>query len=191
MPADSYKHFNRLFGNMPRRPKVTPSARSATVDTPFNFKGQVHFDATQSLLRSRSDCFLESKRKLDRERTQKIRDDSNAWDIPPPDFRLQLYQPKPKTRNARESMIPNYDSDEWRIQKAAKQKDPIKFERIPLPKILQEPKQELKPFVTRFDIPDSCAANQTFVKDGKFNPGPYSNPEPHTFRPDAFRIVSF
>lgn len=174
---------------MPRRPKVT-SARSSTLDTTFCFRGQIDFDATQNLLRSRSDCFLESKRKQDRQQAQRVQDESTPWDIKPPDFRLQLYQPKPKTRNARESMIPNYDEDQWREQRAAKRKDPIKFERIPLPKILQEPQTEMKSFVTRFDIPDSYTSNLMFVKDGKFHPGPYNNPGSHAFRPDTFKNVS-
>lgn len=173
---------------MPRRPKLTNG--SSELETSFSFRGQIDFDATQSLLRSRSDCFLQSKRKQDREKAQSLQEKSTAWDIRPPDFRLQLYQPKPKIRNARESMLPNYNEDEWRAQLAAKKKDPIKYERIPLPKILQEPKRELEPFVTRFDIPDSHAANMMFVKSGKFPSGSYSNPGQHVFRPDTFTAVS-
>ncbi|KAK3746959.1 hypothetical protein QZH41_002512 [Actinostola sp. cb2023] len=105
-------------------------------------------------------------------------------DVQPPDFRLQLYQPKPKKRNAKESMIPNYDEDDWRKKQASKRKDNIKFERIPLPKILQETPSKLGSFVTTFDIPDSYAANLMLVKIGKFHPGPYTNPGPHVFRPD-------
>lgn len=174
---------------MPRRPRI-PSASSSSVDSSFNFRNQIQFDATKSLIRSRSDCFLDSKRKQDKERTFRQREESTPWDIKPPDFRLQLYQPKPKIRNARESMILNYDEDKWRREHRERTREKIKFERVPLPKILQHEGPVEEHFVTKFRVPDSYTAKLMFVKDGKFQPGPYRNPGLPVFRADTFTKVS-
>ncbi|XP_031562637.1 uncharacterized protein LOC116298358 [Actinia tenebrosa] len=170
---------------MPRRPRI-PSASSSSMESSFDFRKQIEFDATKSLIRSRSDCFLDSKRKQDKERAIRRREESTPWDVKPPDFRLQLYQPKPKTRNARESMIPDYDEDVWRREQRERTREKIKFERVPLPKILQKEGPAEKPFLTKFRIPDPYADKIMFVKDGKFHPGPYRNPDLPVFRADTF-----
>ncbi|XP_001641159.2 uncharacterized protein LOC5521353 [Nematostella vectensis] len=173
---------------MPRtqRPRV-PSASSTSLDSPFSFQALVDFDATKSLLRSRSDCFLESKRSQDKERQRKILDESTVWDIQPPDFRLQLYQPKPVKRNSRAAMLKNYNEEDWRLQHSDRRRERVVFERVPLPKILQNDSGKSRNFVTSFRVPDSHASKIMFVKEGKFNPGSYKTPGPHMFRGDDFR----
>jgi hypothetical protein len=87
-------------------------------------------------------------------------------------------------------MIPNYDEDEWRREQRERKRGKIKFERVPLPKILQKDGPMEEPFATRFRIPDSYAAKLMFVKDGKYRSGPYKNPELPIFRVDDFTKVS-
>ena len=174
------------------RPRI-PSASSSMTDfeLPFNFRSQVDYNALNDLVRSRSDCFLETRRSQDRHDKEENFKKSTVWDIQPPDFTLQLYQPEQRKRNARESMIPEYDEDKWNSRVGEEKREKIRFERAPLPKILQPPRTRLKPdFVTSFGIPDSYAAKLEFVKSGKFLPGLYKPPGPHAFRGDDFRPVS-
>ena len=156
----------------------------------FDYRSKVEFNATQDLLRSRSDCFLESKRARDRIRSEEEWKNRTPWDIKPPDFTLQIYQPKPPKRNTRESMIPGYNDDEWNEKAKERRQQRIEFERIPLPKILQPPVSEKAPFCTQFRIPDSHAAKITCVRKGIHKRDPYVTPGPHAFRGDNFRPVS-
>lgn len=178
---------------MPYKPRPRlPSASSSTedLDLPYNFRNQVDFNAICDLVRSRSECFLHSKRKQDRFNEDENFKKRTVWDIKPPDFTLQLYQPKQPKRNARESMIPCYNHDEWNRRIAEEKREKIRFYRVPLPKILQAERIKLKPdFVTRFRIPDSSKAKLEFVREGKFPDGFYKAPGPHAFRGDDFRPV--
>ena len=179
---------------MPYKPRprlLSASSSMENVDLPFNFRNQVDFNAVCDLVRSRSECFLYSKQKQDRGNEYENFRKRTVWDIKPPDFTLQLYQPKQLKRNSRESIISGYNDDEWnkRIAEEKREKK-IRFERVPLPKILQPEGIKLKPnFVTRFRIPDSNKVKLEFVKKGKFPEGPYKAPGPHAFRGDDFRPV--
>lgn len=175
---------------MPQRTRV-PSSCSAALGSPFSFGSQIQFNASEDLIRSRSECFLETKRARDRRRSEELLDVKTVWDVCPPDFRLQLYQPRPPKRNTRESIIPGYDEDQWNKELRERKSDKIAFERIPLPKILQPHALEKPPFATRFRIPDSHAAKLWFVKEGVYHPGAYTTPGPHAFRGDEFRRVSW
>ena len=159
-------------------------------ELPFSFRSQRDFNAAQDLLRSRSECFLESKRardKLIREEEMKNR---TPWDMRPPDFTLQLYQPKPPKRNSRYAMIPGYNEDEWNKKAREKRRQRVQFEPIPLPKILQQPVSDKPPFSTQFRIPDSHQAKIMYVRNGIHRREPYTAPGPHAFRGDDFRPVS-
>lgn len=157
----------------------------------FSYRSKVEFNATQDLLLSRSDCFLESKRARDRARSEEELKKKTPWDIRPPDFTLQIYQPKPPKRNSRKAMIPGYNEDEWNKKAKEIRKERVKFERIALPKILQPSASEKAPFSTQFRIPDSHTAKIMFVRNGIHKREPYSTPGPHAFRGDDFRPVSF
>lgn len=157
---------------------------------PFNFRNQREFNATQDLLRSRSDCFLESKRARDKMNLEEDMKKRTPWDIRPPDFALQIYQPKPPKRNSRHAMLPGYNEDEWNKNAKETRRQRVEFERIPLPKILQPAALDKAPFSTQFRIPDSHAAKIMFVRDGIHKRGPYTTPGPHAFRGDDFRPVS-
>lgn len=157
---------------------------------PFSFRTQRDFNATQDLLRSRSDCFLESKRGRDKVLREDEMKRSTPWDIRPPDFTLQIYQPKPPKRNSRHAMIPGYNEDEWNKVAKEKRRQRVQFERIPLPKILQPPVSEKPPFSTQFRIPDSHEAKIMFVRSGIHKRESYTTPGPHAFRGDDFRPVS-
>ena len=156
----------------------------------FSFRSQVEFNATQKLLLSRSDCFLDSKRARDKVRTEEELKKKTPWDIGPPDFTLQIYQPKPPKRNSRKAMIPGYNEEEWNKRAKEKRKQRIGFEPIALPKILQPPVFEKAPFTTQFRIPDSHAAKMMYVRNGMHRREPYVTPGPHAFRGNDFRPVS-
>ena len=62
----------------------------------YDFTAKASFDASQHLLKSRSDTFLLGA---------KI-PDNDIWKRPPPDFKPQIYAPKPPKRNSRDAMRP-------------------------------------------------------------------------------------
>lgn len=155
-----------------------------------SYRSKVEFNVTKALIRSRSDCFLESKRARERMLKEKEFENRTPWDIKPPDFTLQIYRPKPPKRNTRESMIPGYNEDEWNERAKERNKQRIEFKPISLPKILQPPVSHKVPFSTQFRIPDSHAAKIKYVREGVHKCGPYVTPGPHAFRGDNFRPVS-
>ena len=157
---------------------------------PFSFRTQVEFNASQDLLRSRSECFLESKRARDKMIHDEEMKKRTPWDIRPPDFTLQIYQPKPPKRNSRHAMIPGYNEDEWNKKAKESRRQKLQFEQIPLPKILQPPVSDKPPFNTRFRILDPHGAKLMFVRNGIHKREPYTTPGPHAFRGDDFRPVS-
>ena len=156
----------------------------------FSFRSQGEFNATQDLLLSRSECFLESKRAREQVRNEEELKKRTPWDISPPDFTLQIYQQKPPKRNSRKAMIPGYNEEEWNKKAKERRKQRIEFERIPLPKILQPPVSDKAPFSTQFRIPDSHTAKTMYVRNGIHKREPYVTPGPHAFRGDDFRPVS-
>jgi len=156
----------------------------------FNFRSQGEFNAAQDLLLSRSDCFLKSKRVRDKVRSEEELRKKTPWDISPPDFTLQIYQPKPPKRNSRKAMIPGYNEEEWNKKAKERRKQHIEFKRIQLPKILQPSVSDKAPFSTQFRIPDSHTAKLMYVRNGIHNREPYVTPGPHAFRGDDFRPVS-
>ena len=163
----------------------------AEIDLQFNFRNQANYNAFCDLVRSRSECFLQTKRTQNRHVEEERIRKSTVWDVKPPDFRLQLYQPVTLKRNARESIIPSYNEDEWKKRVAEEKRERIRFEKVPLPKILQPERTKLKPdFVTRLKGFDCYRAKLEFVREGKFPDGPYKTPGPHAFRGDDFRPVS-
>lgn len=152
----------------------------------FSFRFR-EFNATQDLLLSRSDCFLESKRARDKVHREDELKKKTPWDIRPPDFTLQIYQPKPPKRNSRKAMIPGYNDEEWNKKAKERRKQHIEFERIPLPKILEPPVSDKAPFSTQFSLPDSHTAKIMYVRNGIHKREPYVTPGPHAFRGDDFR----
>ncbi|PFX24890.1 uncharacterized protein LOC111331089 isoform X1 [Stylophora pistillata] len=151
------------------------------------YRSKVDFNVTQTLIRSRSDCFLESKRARERMLKEKELKNRTPWDIKPPDFTLQIYRPKPPKRNTRESMIPGYNEDEWNERAKERTKQRIEFKPSVLPKILQPPVSHKVPFSTHFRIPDSHTAKIKYVREGVHERDPYVTPGPHAFRGDDFR----
>lgn len=167
------------------------SSHTKSDSLPFDFRSQVEFIAAQDLLRSRSECYLESKRARDKRIIEQELKSRTAWDIDPPDFTLQLCKPKPPKRNSRSAMLPGYNEDKWIKIVREKQRHRVQFEHIPLPKILQGPASDHRPFTTQFRVPDSHAAKILFVKNGVHKREPYTTPGPHAFRGDDFRPVSY
>lgn len=179
MPVPKEIHISRERSNA--------SSQTTSDSLPFDFRSQIEFIAAQDLLRSRSECYLESKRTRDRRVLEKELRSRTAWDIAPPDFTLQLYKPKPPKRNSRSAMLPGCNEDEWIKNVREKQRQIVQFEDIPLPKILQGPASDHRPFITRFRVLDSHAAKILFVKNGVHKREPYTTPGPHAFRGDDFR----
>jgi len=155
------------------------SAKSLhSLEPSFSFRDRVAFDGARDLLVSRSDSYIDSMRnqKLEDER----RRERTVWNIPPIDFRLQLYQPRAQARSAID--ITELDKEERRSHRR-KQLEKIQFNKIPLPKILQPPKNTIRKFDTLYHSASFNQANTQFIREGKFYPGPFYNPRPHDFRP--------
>lgn len=105
---------------------------------------------------------------------------------PPPDFRPQVYAPKPPRRNSRDAVKP------WNYQ-ARFDDDPPRSKGNPpkLPEIYAPSKpgssliKEKPPFIRNFRISDSNDAKLELVKKFKEVEGsvePYKQPGPHDFR---------
>ncbi|XP_068670570.1 putative uncharacterized protein C7orf78 [Montipora foliosa] len=169
------------------RERSNASILSRSESLPFSFRSQIEFSAKQDLLRSRSECSLDSKRARDKRIQEKESKNRTAWDIRPPNFTFQIYQPKPPKRNSRYAMLQGYNEDEWIKKLKEKRRQRVQFEHIPLPKILQPPESNNPPFISQFRVLDPHAAKIVFIKSGILKREPYATPGPHAFRGDDFR----
>ncbi|XP_070565507.1 putative uncharacterized protein C7orf78 [Ptychodera flava] len=135
---------------------------------PFGFHNKTNFIATDNLIVRRSDSYT----------LRKPPPDDDIWKRPPPDFRPQVWRPKPPKRNTQDSMMP------WKYgtfpgdykNKFVKPKPQV------LPFLLQEPRSASPEFATRFRVPDPYEAKLMFVKSGVHPRGSYVMPKPHDFR---------
>ena len=143
------------------------SASAEYTSKPFGFEKRTAFDAAKDLLKSRSDSFL-----LPSPAT-----DDDPWKRAAPDFRPQVYAPKPPKRNSRDAVQP------WKYGTIPGE---YKFVRRPctvtLPHVLNPRPPRDQPIVTHFDIPDAAEARMMIVKEGMFPAEPYVMPKPHDFR---------
>ena len=79
-----------------RTSRLTSACSDAFAFNQFGFDGKTSFDAERELMKNRSEHFLiKEKESID-----------DIWKRPPPDFRLQMFAPKPPKRNSREAMQP-------------------------------------------------------------------------------------
>ena len=154
---------------------LTPSTRepsAATVLTlnPFGFESKTAFNASNELTRSRSEHFTLRPPVID----------DDIWKRPPPDFRPQVYQPKPPKRNSRESMKPwNYGTF------PGHKKPPRKEEKVFLPsifKVLSGENAEEVDFQTHVHIMDPYEAKRDAAKNLMNEREPYVLPQPHDHR---------
>ena len=77
----------------------TPSRASSNKTltlTPFGFEAKTSFNASDDLTQTRSKSFTIRPAPVD----------DDIWKRPPPDFRPQVYAPKPPKRNSREAVQP-------------------------------------------------------------------------------------
>ena len=150
----------------------TPHSRAAcsaqALDiNPFGFEARTSYNATEDLLNTRSANY----------RFRPPPPDNNIWKRPPPDFRPQVYAPKPPKRNSRDAVKP------WKYgTKPGEKEEVTREESVKLPLILQAKSQDENPFVTHFNILDPYQAKILGAKYGSYKPGAYKMPQPHDFR---------
>ncbi|XP_060582416.1 uncharacterized protein LOC132738829 isoform X2 [Ruditapes philippinarum] len=146
----------------------SPTGSSSSVGmVPFGFHSKTNYDANESLIQIRSDNFAKNI---------PVKEE-NIWKRPPPDFRPQVFAPKPPKRNTQDSQMP------WLYGTIPGQREIIKRERPKvIPHLLQSKTKEDKGLVTYFHIDRPFTAKKKFVREGMNEPGEYNNPSPHDFR---------
>lgn len=143
------------------------SATSSFMYVPFGFTSKTQYDANESLIQIRSENFS----KLVPEK------DNDIWKRPPPDFRPQVFAPKPPKRNSREAMRPeNYGTFPG---KHVTVKRPV---RNVIPHMLRPAKPDEGRMSLRFHIDRPFTAKKKFVREGMYKAGQFKNPQPHDFR---------
>jgi hypothetical protein len=161
------------------RPAETSSSRPLSkissvknLGRSFDFHTRTRFDATQTILQSRSDSYI----------IRPPPSDNDIWRRKPPDFRAQDFAPRPPPRNSQYAVKPwLYSTQKDSFYEKGLQE---KKEEILLPEIAKPMTQsaDWPEFVRRFHIVDSEEARQAFVREGKFSDEPYEPPKPHDFR---------
>lgn len=173
------------------RPETSQSSKgsvqSAVTDfrvNPFGWNSRTSFDATQHLLRSRSESFV----------LRAQPPDMDVWKRPPPDFRPQCYAPKPPKRNSKEAMKPwrhnEKENEEDEENEREGEKDGKNVQLPSLVSLSQSDKQEPEDFVTRFRVLTPNGARAMFVRHGTYYPGMYQSPKPHDFRGVSVVLVN-
>lgn len=143
------------------------SAASSLGIVPFGFHAKTKYDANESLIQIRSDNHF----------IKPVPKDDDIWKRPPPDFRPQIFAPKPPKRNSRESMQP------WLYGTIPGQRVIVKRpKRATTTHLLARPKDDDGRFVTQFHIDRPFTAKKKFVTEGMYKAGKYNMPQPHDYR---------
>merc|ERR1712226_233520 len=151
----------------PAESRIASSVQTLNIN-PFGFEARTSYNATEDLLNTRSSSF----------KFRPPPPDDDIWKRPPPDFRPQVYAPKPPKRNSRDAVQP------WKYGTIPGQKEVVKREEsVKLPHILQAKSVDEGIFqTTHFNIPDPYEAKLWMVKHGMYKAGMYHMPQPHDFR---------
>ncbi|KAK3108250.1 hypothetical protein FSP39_004103 [Pinctada imbricata] len=143
------------------------SASSSLAIIPFGFHSKTQYDANESLIQIRSENFTKPVPEKD----------DDIWKRPPPDFRPQVFAPKPPKRNSRASMQPErYGTFPGKYVTFRRP------EQTTIPHILLPPKPDEGRMVLRFHIDRPFTAKKKFVREGMYSPGEYAMPKPHDHR---------
>lgn len=155
-------------------PERIGSAASSLGIVPFGFHSKTQYDANESLIQIRSEKY----EPLDPEK------DNDIWKRPPPDFRPQIFAPKPPKRNSRDSMQP------WRYGTFPGQREIFKRERQKvIPHILIPRKEEKARFETMARMMRPFTAKKKFVSEGMYKPGAFEDLKEHDFRGVSYYII--
>lgn len=146
----------------------SPTGTSSSVGLiPFGFQSKTNYDANESLIQIRSESF---------QKHVPVQEE-DIWKRPPPDFRPQIFAPKPPKRNSRESQQP------WLYGTIPGQRESVKRVRPKvIPHLLKTKTEENKGLVTYFHIDRPFTAKKKFVREGMYEKGEFVNPAPHDFR---------
>lgn len=146
----------------------SPTGTSSSVGLiPFGFQSKTNYDANESLIQIRSESF---------QKHTPVQEE-DIWKRPPPDFRPQIFAPKPPKRNSRESQKP------WLYGTIPGQRESVKRVRPKvIPHLLKPKTEENKGLVTYFHIDRPFTAKKKFVREGMYEKGEFVNPAPHDFR---------
>ncbi len=140
---------------------------------PFGFSAKTSHDASEDLTLVRSATFLlNSQSAGDHGR--------DIWRRPAPDFRPQVYNPRPPKRNSRDAVQP------WKYtslsEETEMEQSPQKSDSAALPRLFQTRSVDEDRFLTHFRILDPDGARMEASKSGYFPRGQYVMPKPHDFR---------
>ena len=147
--------------------------------------------AEQGLLKSRSEIFLLSANQQEKEKVEQIESRTTIWDRKPIDFSVKNYQPCPPKRNTRESMIKGWNENNTReLQHQPKDNQTLALPTLVLPQLLKTRENTVN-FSAKYRPISSQTSRIMFLRTGTLPRDPYSLAEPHQFRGDNFRPVSF
>lgn len=146
----------------------SPTGSSSSVGLiPFGFNSKTNYDANESLIQIRSDNF---------HKNIPVKEE-DIWKRPPPDFRPQVFAPRPPKRNTQESQRP------WLYGTIPGQRETVKRERPKvIPHLLKPKTDEYKGLVTYFHIDRPFTAKKKFVREGMYEKGEFIDAAPHDFR---------
>ena len=148
-------------------PERMESSASSLGIVPFGFHSKTQYDANETLIQIRSEKY---------EPTDPIKD-NDIWKRPPPDFRPQIFAPKPPKRNSRDSMKP------WDFGTIPGQRGFVKRERQKIiPHILLPQKKDEGRFITTGRMMRPFTAKKRFVTEGMYHPGEFEDIKEHDFR---------
>lgn len=148
-------------------PERMGSSASSLGIVPFGFHSKTQYDANETLIQIRSEKY---------EPTDPIKD-NDIWKRPPPDFRPQIFAPKPPKRNSRDSMKP------WNFGTIPGQREFVKRERQKIiPHILLPQKKDEGRFITTGRMMRPFTAKRKFVTEGMYHPGQFEDIKEHDFR---------
>ena len=146
-------------------------ARCHKKSRPFDRFAQLSFDATVSVEFLRSSSSFPLKQQIE---------EKSVWKIQPPDFRPQVYRPRPPKRNSREAIRPwTYHADCDTALAPIKNREDSTDQLNNSPKQLQ---QLNEPFVARFKELRSFDSRVAAVKDDTLPQQPFKDLKAHDFR---------
>lgn len=139
----------------------------------FDFATQLQFEAGSNLHRSRSDTSIIRSNKSSNYSFHQQSSIVDQWEVPTIDFTLHPQRPV-KLWKKEDRQFNGKTSG-------------VQFEKIPVPKVLEKPKEKATSFATTFRMHSAGAARRLVCGSMYRAAGTYKSPGPHAFRGDDFR----
>ena len=157
-------------------PAMGRSSQRDSKHSSFDFATQLQFEAGSNLHRSRSDTSIIRSNKSSNYSFHQQSSIVDQWEVPTIDFTLHPQRPV-KLWKKEDRQFNGKTSG-------------VQFEKIPVPKVLEKPKEKATSFATTFRMHSAGAARRLVCGSMYRAAGTYKSPGPHAFRGDDFRPVS-